>query len=459
MHMSRQPAGTSNIRSLKARVESPAGRFRSALLLFCLACSLRAATGSPDAAFARIPFEQWQAAGKLSQLHWSLYTPEPTLSAHQRLLLRTVVRIDGHELEKRRASSSFLALIEYRDASGTVWRNHTDIDPSKLAAGMDHQYLDISFYAFILPGDYTVSMAICDPATLQHSLALRKLHVDALRADPLPALWQNLPPVEIIPPLTEPPDIWYLPEVTTRPNVTLATRRPVHIHVLLNTTPSQRSAGSVSTLRANMSLLIPALKVISGVDVSNGAIDTELLDLTHRKIVFEQKQIHNLNWDIIRKFFDGNHPGLIDAAALQGQWKMRRFFWDEVTRNLKPEKDGATPVVIVLSGPAFLEDQEPPESSISSGESPARLFYIRYRTQTPPRPMNNRGSPLRDTMMGRSGRGRMMVPPANPDYIPPMPLDDLEQAVAPLNARLFDAASSQQFRRVLAAVLEQISRM
>jgi hypothetical protein len=40
-----------------------------------------------------------------------------------------------------------------------------------------------------------------------------------------------------------------------------------------------------------------------------------------------------------------------------------------------------------------------------------------------------------------------------------MPVDDLEHTVEPLNARLFDAASTQQFRRVLAAILEQISRM
>jgi hypothetical protein len=66
-------------------------------------------------------------------------------------------------------------------------------------------------------------------------------------------------------------------------------------------------------------------------------------------------------------------------------------------------------------------------------------------------------------MMGRGGMAArmqpMMTPPVDPDYIPPMPVDDLEHTVEPLNARLFDAASTQQFRRVLAAILEQISRM
>jgi hypothetical protein len=41
----------------------------------------------------------------------------------------------------------------------------------------------------------------------------------------------------------------------------------------------------------------------------------------------------------------------------------------------------------------------------------------------------------------------------------PMPVDDLEHTVEPLNARLFDATSSEQFRRILAAVIDQLSGM
>jgi hypothetical protein len=40
-----------------------------------------------------------------------------------------------------------------------------------------------------------------------------------------------------------------------------------------------------------------------------------------------------------------------------------------------------------------------------------------------------------------------------------MPVDDLEHTVEPLNARLFDATSSEQFRRILAAVIDQLSGM
>jgi len=40
-----------------------------------------------------------------------------------------------------------------------------------------------------------------------------------------------------------------------------------------------------------------------------------------------------------------------------------------------------------------------------------------------------------------------------------MPLDDLEKPLQPLNSRIFDVISAEQFRRVLAAVIDQIGKL
>ncbi|HZL56383.1 MAG TPA: hypothetical protein VFC21_04850 [Bryobacteraceae bacterium] len=433
------------------------GRLRLPLFVLtgCLS-ALAAETGFQDPEFKRFPFERWQAENK-NQIHWNVSIPPPELSRHQRLIVRVIAGVDGKELEKRRGAGEFISLIQYRDSAGHVWQNHTSIDLAQLQPGMQRQYLDIVSHAFVLPGDYTISVAICDSRTLEHSVTARKVHVDELKSDPLPGSWAGLPPVEFVSPIPDPPDAWYMPEVATRLNLTLNTKRPVNIRVLLNTTPSQRAAGSVAAMRANMSLLIPALKILSGIRLSNGTLGAELLDLTHRRVTFEQSDIDELNWRAMREFFLDNHPGIIDAASLQGQWKMRKFFWDEVSRGLAPGKDGAVPIVIVLSGPAFLEDQEFAETAASPGGSERRLFYIRYRSQQP-YGRGGRGI-LRDTMMGRGGGRLAPQMPVDPDYVRPMPLDDLEHTVEPLNARVFDATSATQFRRILAAVLEQISRL
>jgi hypothetical protein len=132
------------------------------------------------------------------------------------------------------------------------------------------------------------------------------------------------------------------------------------------------------------------------------------------------------------------------VSALQGHWKMRKFFWEEVTRRLQPKGD-AIPVVIVLSGPAFFENQEALDSAKLEPDCGRRLFYVRYRAP----------AILSQRVRVRPG----MRPPVHPAALDLMPVDDLERTLEPLGARIFDATSAEQFRRVLAAILEQISNM
>ena len=439
MHMSRQPIGIHNI---------PFCRLRALLLLALLAPVVSAEIGLRDPEFSRVPFEQWLTAGKQSRIHWSVEVVPAELSTHQRLIERVILRMDGRELEKRHGAGRFLALAQFEDSEGRLWQNHQIIDVSSVAASADSrslrsQEIAVAFYALMLPGDYELSVALCDPSTLEHSFTRRRVHIGALKTDPLPAAWSGLPQVEFISGSMEPPDVWFLPGVRSRLRMPLATERRVHLEVLVNTTPSERALGSLTALRRNMSVLIPALKVLSQLDLRNGSLDVALLDLIHRRVTFEQKAVHELNWEAMRRIFAEINPGVVDVRTLAGQWKMRRFFSDEVNRRLSADEDAAR-IVVILSGPAFLDDQEPVEP-VCHGKGEQRLFYIRYRTP-PPRPARLRPHPG--------------VRPASPiPAIFPMPVDDLQRTVEPLNARLFDATSAEQFRRILAAVIDQIGKL
>jgi hypothetical protein len=406
-----------------------------------------------DPEFNRLPIAAWLAQPKSQQqIRWNVTVSPAELSTHQRLIVRATARVDGRELEKRRNSGKFEALAQYADAFGHVWQTHTTVDPATLQAAMQRQYLDIHFYAFILPGDYTLSLAVCDPGTLEHSTAIRKVHVAPLKTEPLPDLWKGLPPVEIVPSTPDPPDVWFLPEIESRLNLPVVTKRPVHIELVLNTTPSQRVSGSASAMRDNMRVLIPALKILSQMQLRNGTIHATLLDLTHRKVAFEQTNATNLDWENIRKFFLGATPGIVDVRTLEGQHRILPFFRDEIKKRLEPDT-----VVIVLSGPAFYEDQEAVETPNEIVDPARQLIYIRYRTVS----MQRRLPPALQAA-GRGGRfGSRSVQslPENDALIPPLGEDDLEKTVEPLNPRIFDAASGTQFRRILAAVVEQISRM
>ena len=424
---------------------------RLSLILLALVPGATADSGYHDPEFSRFPFANWLTAPNKQQIHWSVFISPAELSAHQRMILRVTARVDGRELEKRRSAGQFEALIEYADSTGHVWQNHTTIDPKRMHAAMQSSYLDIHFYAFVLPGDYTVSLGVCDPQTFEHSVAIRKVRVNPLKDDPMPNLWAGLPAVDLVPSNSEPPDIWYLPELETRLHLPVETKRPLHVQLLLNTTPSQKAAGSVAAVRDNMSVLIPAMKILSQMQLTNGTIDAAVLDLTHRKVAFDQSNAPVLDWAGIRRFFLDAHPGIVDVHTLEGQRRMLPYFSEEVRKRLAPDT-----VVIVLSGPAFYEDQEAVDGAQRPVSRDRQLFYVRYRTVSIPRryPPAFQGP-------ARSGRlpARAMAFPVPDSMIPPMKEDDLEKIAESMNARVFDAASALQFRRILAAMLEQISRM
>ena len=202
--MSRQRTGT---------ISTPRSRL-NALVLLLAATSLHAATpaGVRDPLFDRLQFDKWSAKAE-SRIKWSVELPAPELSTHQRLMLRVVTKIDGRELDKRRGQGAFFALLQITDPSGTVWQNHTPIDLSNLAPNVKDQEFFITHYAFVLPGDYTVAIAVCDSKTLEHSITTRRVHVDPVKDEPLPRAFQGLPAVEFVPPTENNPDVWFIPGI------------------------------------------------------------------------------------------------------------------------------------------------------------------------------------------------------------------------------------------------------
>jgi hypothetical protein len=451
--MSRPLTGTRNNRrfspSLEAATVLALWRARTcfvlALIPFLSASAFAGLAGFHDPEFEKYPLGAWMTAGTQTHLRWRVEIPTPELSTHQRLMMRIITRVDGREIEKRRAGKGFLTLMQVQDSAGHTWQNHAELDFKNIHQNVNQSDFTFTHFAFVLPGDYTVTVAVCDTVTLEHSVIVRKVHVNAPRTEPFPNAWEGLPPVEFITSLDGPPDVWYLPEIESHLNLPVRSSRPLHIQILVNTTPSERAAASITTIRRNMSLSIPAMKILSQLRIPGSTIDTALLDLTHRRVPFEQKAVNRLEWSNMRRYFADAQPAMVDVSALQGQWKMRPFFWDEVTRRLHRDGD-AIPIVIVLSGPAFFGNQESVEPSHLDPESGRRLFYIRYRTPSIVRPQHVRVRPG-------------MKPPFTVPELDPLPLDDLERTVEPLGARIFDATSPDQFRRVLAAILEQISKL
>jgi hypothetical protein len=415
-----------------------------AVCLSAIALSSSAQTGTRDRYFTRFPFEKWKAEGPVSQIKWSPKPLPAKLSAHQRLITRIELVIDGKETEKRRDHGELVIFIEITDSANRHWRSHETFDLSRVPESAKGQQIFYAQDAFILPGEYKLAIAICDTRTQEHSFAERSLHVAPLRSDPLPDAWRDLPAVEFIRQF-QPPDNWYQPYTRGRLRVALETHRRTHVDVLMNMTPSERVSGSVRVFRRNLTVLIPALKVLSGMSVPNGSMDVTLLDLT-KQHAWEQRVGETLggkfDWLKFREPLASTNPGIIDIQSLALKAEMLQFFRAQIAERLQSHGDkDEDRVVIVLSAPVFLEQQHKANAAPLEKDPHRRLFYIRDRPVPPARPgvtsFEGSAQPLANSIAS----------------------DDCEGLVKSLGGRVYNVLGPEQFRKVLASILTDVAHM
>jgi hypothetical protein len=407
--------------------------------------------GSADPAFSSIPFDQWLTQPDRSHIHWTAHVSDTELSTHQRLISRVYIQVDGAELAKRRGKGQFLVLVQVNDEQGHAWQNHQEMDLERIEAGMKANDAVFSQLLFLRPGDYRIAIAVFATATAEHSVVKRRLHVAALKNDPLPGAWRDLPAVEFVSP-SRPPDSWYLPSVDGKLHLAVETHEPVHVNLIVNLTPSERLTGSRRVQNRNLSVLLPATKVLSEVDWGTASFSLALLDLSRRRITYHQDKKGPLDWEKAASSLEETNPGIIDVKSLENRKRSAQFFLDDIGLRIgaaKTSKPRRSPVVIVLSSTVEFEPGQ--ELNPGAWDSPtnARVFYIRYQ-------------PFPPIYYGRPSPGpRIIMPDGGPSprggY--PAPLDQLAPLLKPLEPQLFEVSTPAQFRKTLATILDEISKL
>jgi hypothetical protein len=424
----------------------PVVRFASFLLPVVLMASPLAVRAQTDAVFSGIPFDQWLSQGDQPRMHWNVRISEPALSAHQRIATEIVVEVDGDELVKRRGKGRFLMLLQLSDEKGQTWRSHQGIDLEHVDEGMKANDVLFSQVVFLLPGDYRVSIALLADATGEHSVIQRKLHVSPLKSEPLPGTWSDLPAVEIVPP-AKPPDLWYLPSVEGKLRLTVPTREPVHVDLVVNLTPSEEFTGSTRVQNRNFEVLLPAAKVLSQVNWVNGTFSLALLDISRRRVIWRQDNASGFDWPGASAALTEVNPGIIDVKSLENRQYSAEFFLDEIRRRIASRRrtPGRSRVVIVLSSKVRFASGQEVHPIVLNKPTDARVYYIRY--QQPPRIVV--GPPV----VGRHGQILEGSLAARSSYAA---IDQLEPLLKPLDPRLFEVGTPEQFRRALAAILAEV---
>ena len=402
-----------------------------------------------DRAFADLPFEQWLAGGQQARIVWGVSVSRPHLSAHQRLRAEVDVRVDGAELARRRGEGQLLILVQISDHQGRRYQNHMSMDLAKTEAGVSKQDVISTFTAFVTPGDYRVTAALYDTASHEHCLKQLRLDVPPLRNDPLPGAWLDLPAVEYLP-VADPPDSWYLPSLACL-RLPMKARSPVDIDLIVNLTPSESATHAPEMRTLNLSVLVPALKVISEVNAPGVRLNAELLDLSRQHVVFHQNDVHVLDWAAMRTALAPSQAATIDLQSLERHRQSAAFFVAEVARIIAATRGQPRHALIVLSGPLTFGTKVDLDPIAIDPPPDCRVFYIRYHSfQTAPAPGPSVTGPPHRWSSRRWGD----FPGADPQALQ---FDQLESTLKPLAPQLFDVDSPEAFRKALATLLADIA--
>lgn len=420
--------------------------------------------GSLDPAFKTIPFDSWVDQGDQAHIRWTARVLPVELSNHQRLQAKIDIQVDGNELARRRGKGYLVTLVQFSDSDNRVYQTHEAIDLQLVKDDIGKSNISYMPAAFVTPGDYRISIAVFATATGEHSAMRIPLHVNPLKNDPLAGASRDLPSVEILR-ATQSPDDLFLPSITGRLNLPLETRRPVRLEVLVNASPISAGEPARTEQINNRSLtsLIPALKVISNMNVRNGTLNVALLDLTTQHVIFQQDSVHELDWPKLGPSLTEAGPHKIDIHALENRRQNAQFFVAQVRRRIessattakpdaKPDsKSDPLPVLIVLSGPMAFASGEDLHPIELAGKPDAEVFYIRYHSlpeRVPINPFEQEQRRGRRSPMSQPGRGPMTEPD-----------DSLARTLKPLQPHLFDVYTPVEFRKALANLLDQISKL
>lgn len=397
--------------------------------------------GTLDPAFEKIPFDQWLGEHDQASFRWTASVPRAILSFHQRLVARAEVKLDGRDLETRRAGS-LVFFIQITDRDGTRYQDHGTVELSKLDENIKAANLDYAQRAFILPGDYRLAAAILFTATGEHSTRQTQFRVAKPQHDLLPGAWRDLLPVEFIG-NEESPDSWYLPDIQGRLAWAASVHVPARVNVILNVTPSVPLPGSRRTQSGDLAALLPTLKVVSQTGSPSVSERVELLDLARRRAVFDQRDLHEgIDWPRLKTALGQADTASIDVHSLAERHHDAQFFVSQVRSLLRSSDEPC--VLVVLTKPVAFDSGED-LAPVSLESLPAcRVFYIRYRTSV------QSVSPFGRQMGGRGRGGRMGGPMGN--RLPQDIVDQLEATLKPLSPKVFDVETPEQMTRALADI-------
>jgi hypothetical protein len=234
----------------------------------------------------------------------------------------------------------------------------------------------------------------------------------------------------------------FVPSLSGRLDLPLATEKHTPIDVILNVDPSVWDSEGLRSLRGNISVFLAELQVIGQLELRNASLNLLVLDLARQRVVYQQDQVAALNWPALQQALKADDPNKIEVEELENTGTIARFFASRAGDRVSL---GAPRALIILSGPVTLEHGKTQPHSVELPAAPgARVFYVRYLNPGGHRVIY---APFSGPLAGMMGTALW-----NPVEL----LDQLEPVLKPLSPRRFDVETPLDFRKALAAILDEL---
>jgi hypothetical protein len=271
-----------------------------------------------------------------------------------------------------------------------------------------------------------------------------------LSSDPLPEISRDLPVVEFFQRGVD-EDREALPELHSRLWIPVATRRPVHIELLVNFAPPEpgppmpgnpaRYERNLRTLhQRNVARMLGIIKVLSQLDLANGSLHITAFDLHRRNVLFEQDSRGQLDWPRLRTALAQINPLSIPVQALEGRRQNAVFLRELLQQRLPPPAATAAHAGNGTNGGSDVQ---------ASAAEPLRVFLV---VSSPV--IFERGADLSPVLPPRGDDFRVYhlqyrVSAANL-------WDDVPRILRELAPRRFELQTPDEFRRALARILAEL---
>jgi hypothetical protein len=278
---------------------------------------------------------------------------------------------------------------------------------------------EFSLRVCLKPGDYLLWVLLYHRETGKHNLAKRKIKVAELRGDPLPDMYEATPLVEF-------PELGGSDQgfVKGRLHLPVHNKVPLQVQLVATLSPPQQWLSRPRARHTQTDVTTGALAALSQLQVSDGVLSIAGLDLLGQEVVYDEADVHGVDWPIFTKALKKAQTPAVTAKALQQSKNSGVFFRDFINERITEEgsNPATTRILIVVSSPQLFERGSDLTPLQVEGDCHCRVYHLRFR-------LNNNDV-----------------------------FDEIEKIIRPLHPKTYNLANPRDVRRAIADIVSDLEK-